>query len=284
MTSRLRLPQVTICSADSAYVDLTARALMRSMEMCEFGDAILFSDTPKTGPFRHITIPRLESIADYSAFCLKGMADHIHTSHVLLVQWDGFVVNPGAWTRAFLKEDYIGAVWRGVFEDSYRVGNGGFSLRSKKLLDTLKQFPSVPRLWEDQVICRLHRPRLEDDFGIRYATERVADRFSYELDYRDAFGFHGFANMWRYLDDDEMMDVARTVWRATFAHWKSVRLIVAASQNGRETLAGRLYRLLRDTNTYPAILQELRRNASFVVLPKTMETLDRLERSLDPAV
>jgi len=54
--SRPRLPELTICAADSANPALAARALAISLERCDFGDAILFTDAPVAGPFRTVLI------------------------------------------------------------------------------------------------------------------------------------------------------------------------------------------------------------------------------------
>ncbi len=242
---RLKLPQVTICSADSAFVELTAEALRRSLGLCEFGDAILFSDQPVDGPFRHVAIPKLGSIFDYSKFCLTALPRMIDTEYALVIQWDGYVVNPAAWRPAFLKYDYIGAVWPDKAPGD-NVGNGGFSLRSARLLKALRHYPVMPEYPEDSTICNLHRPYLEKDFGIRFADERLAHRFSYEWSPRDSFGFHGFHNLWRYLSDEETVAVATAAWRREFTHWKSVWLLADAFDGGRKALAAELYAALRD--------------------------------------
>ena len=63
---------------------------------------------------------------------------YIDTDFCLIIQGDGFVIHPENWTDEFLKYDYIGAPWRNLAHYSFiRVGNGGFSLRSKKLLKIL---------------------------------------------------------------------------------------------------------------------------------------------------
>jgi hypothetical protein len=89
------------------------------------------------------------------------------------------------------------------------VGNGGFSLRSLKLMLAMrdKRFPFVPNVPEDDQICRRYRPRLIADFGIRFAPESIADRFSYERSMPEGptFGFHGLFNMWRHVEDFEMI-------------------------------------------------------------------------------
>ena len=124
-------------------------------------------------------IPPLASRDAYSDFVLKSLLPHVATSHVLLVQWDGYVINPAAWDPAFLECDYIGAKWF-WHEDGMRVGNGGFSLRSRRLLEAL-QDPAIVRIdAEDTTIGRSFRPLLEREYGIRFGSEALADRFSFE--------------------------------------------------------------------------------------------------------
>lgn len=202
------LRDVTICAADSVNMPLSARALQLSMAQCDFADAILFSHAPVEGSFRSITIDRLQSMADYSNFMTRQLPNAIDTPFVLVIQWDGYVVDPAAWSPAFRDYDYIGAKWLWP-TDTMTVGNGGFSLRSRKLLRALtdmRMLP-IPNVNEDVLICRGHRLQLERDYGIRFAPEKVADRFSYEESVPDAptFGFHGVWNMWRHTDDAAMI-------------------------------------------------------------------------------
>lgn len=265
----LKLGNVTICAADSAYLDLTAKALTLSQAKCSFADAILFSDGRADGPFRCVEIRPLRSVWDYSDFCLTDLPHLIQTDYALIVQWDGYVVDPSRWRPSFLKFDYIGAVWG---NDFHNVGNGGFSLRSRKLLAALKSFPLLPGHFEDQAICRLYRPRLESEFGIRFADAKLASRFSYEFGFTNSFGFHGFHNMWRYLPDDEVVALAGKVWREGFSHWKSVRLIVDAWSHDRRPLALAVYRLLRQRLDYASVCK-----ATQIALPDTEATLRELE-------
>src|SRR4029453_13200210 len=128
----------------------------------------------------------------YSHFILKSLLPHIATTHVLLMQWDGYVCNPDAWDPAFLDCDYIGAKWF-WHNDAMRVGNGGFSLRSRRLLEALQDPRIALSVVEDETICRTFRPLLERDYGIRFADEALADRFAFEAAYPIGrpFGFHG---------------------------------------------------------------------------------------------
>jgi hypothetical protein len=116
------------------------------------------------------------------------------------VQWDGWIINEGAWMPKFLEYDYIGAVWF-WHPKGLRVGNGGFSLRSKKLcqLTASPEFQYAD-LNEDDLICHLNRDFLVSN-GIKFAPEELARHFSYERELSDipTFGFHGEFHMNKYL-------------------------------------------------------------------------------------
>jgi hypothetical protein len=208
----LELRDITICAADCATTSLAARALRKSTAICSFGDAILFSDEPSGGDaFRHIRIEKLRSRADYSRFILKDLPSFIATPFVLIVQWDGYVLDPKAWSPDFFQYDLIGAKWP-WHQDGMTVGNGGFTLRSRKLLKVTgaPSFPLIPDINEDEQICRVHRAALIRDFGIQFAPEAIADRFSYERSVPElpTFGFHGLFNLWRHVDDEEVIAIS----------------------------------------------------------------------------
>jgi hypothetical protein len=197
------LRDVTVCAVDCLCPTLAARALRESLAACDFGDAILFTDAPMAGDgFRVVPIAPLASFEAYSEFILKSLARHLSTAYVLVVQWDGYVVDGDAWSAELLQFDYVGAPWP-WHKDGMSVGNGGFSLRSRKLMEAMAsdRFALVPNLPEDHQICRHYRKRLEAEFGIRYAPEALASRFSYEraLPTRSTFGFHGIFNFWRHV-------------------------------------------------------------------------------------
>src|SRR5688500_12033147 len=112
--ARLALPTVTVCAAASVNVSATIASLRACLDQVEFADCLLFTDAKVESPargIRPVANPRLASAQDYSDFLLLNLADHIHTDHCLIVQWDGFVLDDGAWDPAFLSFDYIGAPW-----------------------------------------------------------------------------------------------------------------------------------------------------------------------------
>lgn len=118
-------------------------------------------------------------IDDYSRFCIESLTDHIQTEFCMIFQLDGFPLNPHLWSPDFLKYDYIGAPWRA--QESYpgrQVGNGGISIRSKKLLDLCRE-KGYKSGNEDGVICVWDRDWFESR-GVKYAPVDVARRFAVE--------------------------------------------------------------------------------------------------------
>jgi hypothetical protein len=200
---RLELPDVTLVAVTSVAIEATARAMRISLERARFGAALWLSDQPPpadlAGQVTWCKIDRLASRAAYSRFMLGALYGHIRTSHALCIQWDGYVLDAAAWDPAFLRHDYIGAPWP-HFRDAHQVGNGGFSLRSRKLLEACATLPPVSEA-EDVAICRVHRPMLEQHFGIGFADVELAGRFAYErgVPAGPTFGFHGVFNLIRHM-------------------------------------------------------------------------------------
>ncbi len=206
----LHLPEVTLVCIDTANHRLALRALARSCSDIRYARALLLTDRLPDGVevpqgVDVVAIERIPSRDAYSRFVLKDLLGYVTTDHVLLVQWDGYVVNPDAWDPAFLECDYLGACWFWL-DEAMRVGNGGFSLRSRRLLEALRD-PRIDLVEaEDVTIGRAYRPLLERDHGIRFGSEALADRFSFEADHPVGrpFGFHGLFNFWRVMKAGEL--------------------------------------------------------------------------------
>ncbi len=206
---RRHLPQVTLCCIDTRTPELALYAMRRSMQHLDFGRCVLISTSAaRTLPLDGIElveIPALTSIDDYSRFVLKGLAPHLHTSHMLLIQWDGFVRDAGLWRDEFLDFDYIGAPWVSG-ELAGQVGNGGFTLRSKRLLDALKSERYPAHNPEDVCLAVTHRAALEAHDDIHFADLATAQTFACERGpWRAAFGFHAMFNLPHVLTPEDMV-------------------------------------------------------------------------------
>ncbi len=205
--SKLILKKITLVAVSSIKIEETVSALLRSMQGIDYYDVILIShERPDNLPagINFKKCSQMKSIEDYNNFMIYNLADYIDSDFVLVVQYDGYVLRPEKWNDIFLNYDYIGAPWRkGAYFSSdginIRVGNGGFSLRSKKLLKIFNDFKinfvnkNINNYNEDGVICVYCRKELES-FGIKFAPVSIASMFSREEYLKDSvldsFGFH----------------------------------------------------------------------------------------------
>ena len=220
--SRLSLPQVTLCAASSVNVVATIRALEYSLAQVEFGACLLFTDAvvmPSRAEITVVPITPITSAAAYSQFLLSRMVDHIETSHCMIAQWDGHVLDAEAWRPDFLDYDYIGASWP-QFTDGYDVGNGGFSLRSRAMMENCRHPDFQSFHPEDIAIGRGNRGWLESR-GMRFPSRALADCFSAERagDPSASFGYHGVWHMIRAIGVEAFWDVYRDLDdRSTVRH------------------------------------------------------------------
>ncbi len=202
---RRRLDDVTLCCIDTLHHEAALHAIRQSRAACDFGAALFLTDQEiREDAVDVIRIETIDRVEDYSRVILREVVPHIRTSHVLVIQWDGYVVDGRMWDPGFLAFDYIGAVWP-FHDDHHRVGNGGFSLRSRRLMAALLA-PEFPvRHPEDEAVCRVYRPELEAR-GFRFADEATAERFSVEVGQPagPTFGFHGLFNLWRFIPAVEL--------------------------------------------------------------------------------
>jgi hypothetical protein len=201
---KLKLPNVTLVGADCVDVNRLIKAIDKSCEGIEFGAVKILSSKPSNDN-RVINIRHLASKGDYSTFMMKELVDYIDTDYLLVIQYDGFVLNASAWRGEWLMYDYIGAAWE-WYNDNMKVGNGGFSLRSKRLHQILKDDVDIipineagvtKNMEEDHCICRLYYQLLKYKYRISYAPIEEARKFSIEgwrIDkptWDGEFGFHG---------------------------------------------------------------------------------------------
>jgi len=204
---KLSLPNVTLIGVDCIDLKRLQLAAEISCKDIDFGGVKLLTSIESNDP-RVVKIPNIDSIKKYSNFMIKELYKYVDTEFILVFQYDGFVLNAKAWSDSFLEYDYIGSPWYHIGD--LRVGNGGFSLRSKKLLTWLgnnwRRVGSNVHP-EDVYISRFARPYLEEN-GMKFATEEVASKFGMEGNERTViwngeFGFHGL----KYTDISNWLSV-----------------------------------------------------------------------------
>lgn len=132
---------------------------------------------------------------------IGGALDYFSTSHMLKCTWDGFVLNPQLWRDAWLDYDMIGSPWPASCGFNNRVGNSGFSLQSRKFLETARRYKNshYTRGYPADVwLCQTMYDKFKSE-GVNYAPVKEAARFGWEsyIESGDngpdkSFGFHGF--------------------------------------------------------------------------------------------
>jgi hypothetical protein len=240
--SRLKLPHVVLCAATGVAVSETLRSMERCLDQVEFGSALLLTDQEPVITHPEISWRRIAAIWSreaYSEFVLRELARHVDLPHALVVQWDGFVVDASRWRDEFLDYDYIGATWP-QFDDEHNVGNGGFSLRSKRLLDFTASAEFPGHHPEDVSICRTYRALLERK-GLRFAPAEVAGRFSFERGApTESFGFHGLFNFPRVLPAAELNRVLKHLDPGLLSNRDGADFILQLAERGDLAQAWRL--------------------------------------------
>ena len=206
---KIKLPNVTLAAVSSVNIYETVKALKYSMKGIDFGQVVLITHKKPFALPKGITYKHCEKISDIDRFnymMVYELAPYIDTDYMLLVHYDGFVVNPESWRDEFLEYDYIGSPWPMPTKEhcSYydeegnvvRVGNS-VSLRSKRLLE----YPAVNNLeWrrtpngdynEDIFLCAMNKCRMEKD-GFHFAPIEVARLFGREHTMEETTGTNPF--------------------------------------------------------------------------------------------
>jgi len=167
----------------------------------------------------------------YSNFCMYALGEFINTDFALIVQHDGWALNPDAWKDSWLDYDYIGGLVHAgregdKFVDGFNwkhmqnplvVQNGGFSLRSKAFMQALTRRGIMPTQYqapilnnEDVQLCCFLRPQLEaqgfvfapNDEALMFSFEHLDPIVHAEVDITQIFGHH---SRFRTLDDEDTM-------------------------------------------------------------------------------
>ena len=208
--SRLDLSQITLFCFETREPVLAEWAIKQCLSRVDFKNVVLVTNVslvknplPK---IEYIQAPKIRSVKDYSKWMMTELRHYVSASHILVIQWDSFVTNPNLWSNDFLNYDYIGPVW--PHHPETPVGNGGFSLRSARLLSALSDPEMKIGHPEDYYICAENKQLLEEKYGIQFAPVAIAEQFAVErTPWHPAFGFHGFFNFAKVVRAHELIDL-----------------------------------------------------------------------------
>ena len=197
------LDRVTLCCVDTNHPAGGLRAIRQSMKQCRFSRSIFFTSQQVSEPgIECHVIPPFKTAEDYSRFVLKDLFPFLTTDFVLMIHWDGYVIDGLRWSDDFLKFDYIGAL-------AMAAGSSGRQRRVFSSVARLLKLLAGSRLEvvhpEDEVICHIYRDSLEK-IGILYADVATAFRFAVERGEPPGptLGFHGLFNFWRFMPTTEL--------------------------------------------------------------------------------
>lgn len=188
---------VTLVAVSSIELEPTLSALIYSNRYLQF-EKVLFLTHANKSDFYKVPdyiefqkIPEIKSKDEYSIFMLYELKKYIKTDYCLTVQYDGFVLHPDKWNNDWLQYDFIGAPWPPFYVNRetpskiVRVGNGGFSLRSKKFLNLFSDLnlplirDGLVGIAEDHQQCCMYHDTFVNN-GIKFAPVEVAKYFSHE--------------------------------------------------------------------------------------------------------
>lgn len=236
--NKLDLPDVTIFTFcwGTEHVEKSLKAMLIGMDQVNFGKKVLITDPNKTdmGFFERVIDKHNIEVYDMSVDLSDNLQDddtnrsgfcesfvqqtnrYIVGDFCLNIQHDSTIIDSSKWDSTFMSYDYIGAPWpMNIIQASDMVagrlkeipnvvGNGGFSLRTRKFVEE-----SAKLGWEhkneDLNICVFNYQHMTDA-GILFAPPRLAAQFSVEHPtphknfHRDllfsygSFGFHGEFN------------------------------------------------------------------------------------------
>lgn len=209
------IKDTTLIIVDCRDVNHAVKVLNRCTALCSFPAVKLLTSQPTDYTYR-IEIPHIGSLIHYSIFVLKEIYKYIDTKHLLIVQRDGWILNPQSWNDEWFKYDYIGALFN-QWDKPPIMGVGGFSFRSTALMKSVSnKYPDwnnneedaqrlqqiKPGYYEDGMIAIRLRPQLERE-GFKFATIEDGAKFSaggnpnLDYHYEKPFGSHG---AWRRFD------------------------------------------------------------------------------------
>lgn len=208
---RLDLHKVCLIFVVTRAHELSQIALDDILSKAEFGHILIYTDNPESikaaDPFELRHAPNFPNKKLAGQFYYAEVAKDIpeKTPFALFLEWDAGIFDTANWRPEFLTYDYIGAPW--LTSDDMKVGNGGFTIMSRRfsqwLVANRLKYPCAT----DWDVCRTQRPRIEAlGLGFEWAPFDLAHDFAWELinpRSPNTFGYHGIFNWPDMIGKDE---------------------------------------------------------------------------------
>jgi hypothetical protein len=216
----LDLSRVTLLFVETRAHEITKRVIDDCLTKATFGDVLIYSDKPDLIPVsgaRYIQCPDFANKKKAGAFYYGRAMEAVETDFALMLEWDAGIFDETKWLPEFFDYDYIGAPWVRPQDDGHNVGNGGFTLMSKKLghyaVEHVRQYP----VYTDWDFCRFQRPKYEAA-GFKWPNADLASYFAWELGTRnpDHFGYHGAFNWPDVLPREEIVERAKIMIKSDY--------------------------------------------------------------------
>lgn len=207
----INLSNVTLVCVSSIKINSSIQALVDSMSVVKFYDVKFITDIDaNVSGIKTEKCEKIKTIHEYNDFMIYDLHKYIESDFCLVVQYDSRIIHPDMWNDEFLSYDYIGAPWPipgtewrrnatlvnsdnvvlDKFDDKYRVGNGGFSLRSRRLLTTPLRINIPKNNRNEDVLISIYYRHLYEQDGNVFAPFEVANKFSKEWGNHKTFGKH----------------------------------------------------------------------------------------------
>jgi hypothetical protein len=260
----LDLSNTTLVIVVTRGHEISRLAVEACVQRASFGGVLIYTNdrsriqTSFDGA-RYVDVPDWPNKTEAGRFYYSEAMKNVETSHALLIEWDGGIFDPSKWRADFFNYDYIGAPW--IVHDNNKVGNGGFTLMSRRLGVFLYEHRAHMPCMTDFDVCRRWRQQLEREGGFRWPGVDVAADFAWELGPRSPnnFGYHGTFTWPRMLDRDDLITRARAMTSDPYIVTKMPPLIRAAPWLQQEIGSDAWGRCQAPQQTGPGVSVHLRR-------------------------
>ena len=196
---------VTLICVDGVNPDIAYKSIRFCNKDIKFDNVKLLSFSIPSEYNNDIEFIQIEKMSweGYNDFIATKLNNYINTDFCLVVQTDGLIVNHDLWVslqNGKIRDFFI------LNKGKSRIGNGGFSLRSKKFLEESSKYESCEGYGEDAYLCNIHYDDMVSR-GIKFPSVEIASKFSIENPIRElgyswpnsdhnfntskSFGFHG---------------------------------------------------------------------------------------------